>query len=170
MRIVKDREIYVEVVEKGMLRARKLLWIATANIKDMHVKERGRYHSILDSFERMARNGVQMRLIHASKPSARFQQSLERLPELATAMEMLVCPRVHFKTVIVDGLWAYTGSANFTGAGMGVKSKNRRNFEIGILVDEPATVKELMDYFDRIWIGEHCPACGHRDVCPQPIS
>ena len=84
-------------------------------------------------------------------------------------MEMVVCPRVHFKTVIVDGTWAYTGSANFTGAGMGVKSQHRRNFEIGMIVEDAASVNELMDYFDRIWIGQHCPKCGHRKICPQPI-
>jgi phosphatidylserine/phosphatidylglycerophosphate/cardiolipin synthase-like enzyme len=169
VRIVKDREIYVEVVEKGMLRAQKLLWIASANLKDMHVKQRRRYRSILDSFAALARDGVQIRLIHASRPSANFLKSMARHSELSNAMEMLICPRTHFKTVIVDGKWAYTGSANFTGAGMGVKSVKRRNFEIGVILEEPEHVRELMDYFDQIWIGQHCPSCGHRAICPHPI-
>ena len=28
------------------------------------------------------------------------------------------CPRVHLKTVVVDGSWMYLGSANLTGAGL----------------------------------------------------
>ena len=31
-------------------------------------------------------------------------------------MERMLCPRVHFKCVIVDGVKAYFGSANLTGA------------------------------------------------------
>jgi phosphatidylserine/phosphatidylglycerophosphate/cardiolipin synthase-like enzyme len=169
MRIVKDRQIYLEVVEKGILRARKFIWVATANLKDMHVKDRRRYRSILDSFERLARDGVQIRMIHASRPSSNFQRSLKRQRDLMPAMEMVICPRVHFKAVIVDGLWAFTGSANFTGAGMGIKSDKRRNFELGMIFDEPAQVTEIMEYFDRIWIGGHCPGCGLRKICPQPI-
>ena len=169
MRIVKDRDIYVDVVEKGMLCAQKQLWIASANLKDMHVKQRRRYRPILDSFATLARDGVEIRLIHAGRPSPNFLKSMARHSELSTAMEMLICPRTHFKTVIVDGKWAYTGSANFTGAGMGVKSDKRRNFEVGVIMEEPEQVRELMDYFDRIWMGEHCPSCGHRSICPHPI-
>jgi phosphatidylserine/phosphatidylglycerophosphate/cardiolipin synthase-like enzyme len=87
--------------------------------------------------EQLARDGVQIRIIHASPPSRNFEQSLEGQRDLMPAMEMVICPRVHFKAVIVDGLWAFTGSANFTGAGMGVKSERRRNFELGMLFDEP---------------------------------
>ena len=41
-------------------------------------------------------------------------------------VERILCPRVHFKSVIVDGRFAYSGSANLTGAGMGAKSKEKR--------------------------------------------
>lgn len=44
-------------------------------------------------------------------------------------MERMLCPRVHFKCIIVDGVKAYFGSANLTGAGMGAKSEKKRNFE-----------------------------------------
>ena len=48
----------------------------------------------------------------------------------------MLCPRVHFKMLIFDFESAYIGSANLTGAGIGMKSSNRRNFEAGILTDE----------------------------------
>ena len=40
---------------------------------------------------------------------------------------------VHFKLIIIDSTIAYVGSANLTGAGMGMKSPKKRNFEAGIL-------------------------------------
>ena len=51
-------------------------------------------------------------------------------------MERMLCPRVHFKCIIVDGVKAYFGSANLTGAGMGAKSEKKRNFENGVLTDK----------------------------------
>ena len=44
---------------------------------------------------------------------------------------------VHFKLIIIDSTIAYVGSANLTGAGMGMKSPKKRNFEAGILTDDP---------------------------------
>ena len=58
-------------------------------------------------------------------------------------MEMILCPRAHFKSVIVDGKIAYSGSANLTGAGLGAKGKDRRNFEGGILTVSGAVASEL---------------------------
>ncbi len=51
---------------------------------------------------------------------------------------------------------AYTGGANLTGAGRGAKSENRRNFESGILTDDPVMVNSIMNQFDQVWIGGHC--------------
>ena len=47
-------------------------------------------------------------------------------------LERLLCPRVHFKMLVFDGEEVYIGSANLTGAGIGMKTDNKRNFEAGI--------------------------------------
>lgn len=83
--------------------------------------------------------------------------------------ERVLCPRNHMKCVVVDGKRAFFGSPNLTGAGMGAKSATRRNFEAGMLVETPETVRELMDFFDTLFMGEYCPKCDRRDVCPDPI-
>ena len=57
----------------------------------------------------------------------------------------MLCLWVHFKCIIVDGVKAYFGSANLTGAGMGAKSKKKRNFENGVLTDAPALVEPLVE-------------------------
>ena len=72
----------------------------------------------------------------------------------------MLCPRVHFKCIIVDGVKAYFGSANLTGAGMGAKSEKKRNFENGVLTDDPALVEPLVEQFDSVWRGDFCRECG----------
>lgn len=57
---------------------------------------------------------------------------------------------------------AYIGSANLTGAGIGMKSSNRRNFESGVLTGDPEIVKAAFNQFDNVWIGSHCKTCGRK--------
>ena len=63
----------------------------------------------------------------------------------------MLCPRVHFKCIIVDGVKAYFGSANLTGAGMGAKSEKTRNFENGVLTDDLVLIEPLIEQFDSVW-------------------
>jgi phosphatidylserine/phosphatidylglycerophosphate/cardiolipin synthase-like enzyme len=49
-------------------------------------------------------------------------------PILYDGMERVLCPRVHFKLIIIDSTIAYVGSANLTGAGMEMKSPRKRNY------------------------------------------
>ena len=84
-------------------------------------------------------------------------------------MERVLCPRVHFKCIIVDGVKAYFGSANLTGAGMGAKSVRKRNFENGVLTDDPALVNPLVEQFDSVWRGAFCRECGRREHCADPV-
>jgi phosphatidylserine/phosphatidylglycerophosphate/cardiolipin synthase-like enzyme len=66
----------------------------------------------------------------------------------------VLCPRVHFKLIIIDSTIAYVGSANLTGAGMGMKSLRKRNFEAGILTDDPEMLDAAIEQFDNVWIGK----------------
>jgi len=52
---------------------------------------------------------------------------------------------------------------------MGAKSDHRRNFEIGVLTSAPDLVDGVMETYDELFRGEHCPSCERRDVCPDPI-
>jgi len=72
---------------------------------------------------------------------------------------------VHFKSVVVDGHLAYTGSANLTGAGMGAKSVRNRNFESGIVTTDTALVGKIMEQFDAVWMARHCEKCGRKKFC-----
>ena len=65
---------------------------------------------------------------------------------------------------------AYIGSANLTGAGMGMKSESRRNFEAGILTNDPEFVESTINQFDKVWMGAYCKNCGRKDVCIDRIG
>jgi len=64
---------------------------------------------------------------------------------------------------------AYIGSANLTGAGMGMKGEHTRNFEAGILTAEPALVESVMNQFDEVWMGKFCSKCGRKVYCGDRI-
>ena len=54
-------------------------------------------------------------------------------------------------------------------SGIGMKAEGTRNFEAGILTDNPEIVEQTMNQFDEVWMGKHCKTCKRRDFCPDPI-
>jgi phosphatidylserine/phosphatidylglycerophosphate/cardiolipin synthase-like enzyme len=112
-------------------------------------------------------SGVSIRLIHAKEPGPNFRQDFDRYPNLIDGLEQILCPRVHFKSVIVDGTFAYTGSANLTGAGMGAKSENRRNFENGLISHDPGIIAQIAQEFDDVWMRKYCERCGRKEYCAE---
>ena len=171
MQLALNEKAHEEMIQRALPEARRFVWIATADLKDMHLRRGRRYVSILVLLAELIGRGVEVRLLHAKEPGPRFRADFDRHPEFLTSerFERLLCPRNHMKTIIVDGKIAYVGSANLTGAGLGAKKDNRRNFEAGIITRERASVSGIMDAFDAIFMGEHCAGCGRRDVCPDPI-
>ena len=117
----------------------------------------------------MIKKGKEVRLIHAKEPGPNFREDFDQYPILFTGLERALCPRVHFKIIVFDGQTAYIGSANLTGAGIGMKSTRTRNFEAGILTDEPGLVDAAMNQFDAVWAGFKCKDCGRRKFCGDPI-
>jgi phosphatidylserine/phosphatidylglycerophosphate/cardiolipin synthase-like enzyme len=178
---------HYESVVKAAMNAERSLWIATANLKELMVEDerarpgrrrsvgrQGDYRSVLEVFEEQVGHGVEIRILHASPPSRPFCEELRRRPGLRRpvrgAFELRLCPRVHFKAVIVDGAMLYLGSANWTGAGLGAKGEGRRNFELGLASRDDLLLDEVQAYFDRIWRGAECGLCKLRDRCPKPLD
>jgi len=163
--IIHDREIYKRVICEAVPNAQKYVWIATSDIKDMHVHRGKKMVPFLSVLSKLLDKGVYVRLIHAREPGPMFRKDFDRYSNLAQGLERLLCPRSHFKCVVVDGTFAYTGSANLTGAGMGAKSDNNRNFETGTVTEDPELVEKVMHQFDEIWRGAFCRTCGRKEYC-----
>lgn len=176
--VVVDADHYEVLIQRVIREARVSLWIATANVKELRVeaplgtvaRAKGRYVSILDTFDDLLKRGVEIRFLHAGLPSRAFRAELDKRPTLKRRLPMRQCPRVHLKLIAVDGNELYLGSANFTGAGLGAKGDGRRNFEVGILTHDDVLLDVMQERFDRIWSGRECKGCRLRDVCPSPID
>ena len=146
------------------------LWIGTADIKDAYVDVNGEKMPFLKLMSQLIRKGVEIRLIHAKEPGPAFREDFDKYPVLYDRLERVLCPRVHFKMFVFDCKEVYIGSANLTGAGIGMKAAGTRNFEAGILTDDPEIVEQAMNQFDEVWIGNKCKGCKRREFCSDPIA
>lgn len=165
---ISDTAHYTSVLDLVM-KARETLWIGTADIKDLYVVRGKTEKPFLGVLSDLIGKGVEVRLIHAKEPGSNFREDFDRYPRLAKLLERVMCPRAHFKLIIIDQAICYVGSANLTGAGMGMKSQTRRNFEAGILTDDPSIVDAAIEEFDKVWRGSECKKCQRREICPDPI-
>ncbi len=171
--LLSGADLYRTVVLEKMAGARESVWIATANVKAMMVEQpqRGRFAPVLGLFRALARRGVELRLLHAELPSRPFRAAFDRSRTLVQGgLQLKICPRVHFKCVRVDGAWVYLGSANLTGAGLGAKHPDTRNFELGLVTEDFDTVDRVTALFESVWSGAECGRCRLRSVCPDPIG
>lgn len=175
-KLLVDGEHYDHLVAKEIATAKVSVWIATANLKTMLVeapigsraRARGRYVSFFESLGDLARRGVDVRVLHAAPPSRPLARELVK--ERGASAVLRQCPRVHLKTIAIDGRLLYLGSANLTGAGLGAKGEGRRNFELGIVTDDEVMLDRAQERFDRIWRGAECAACKIRSACPAPLD
>ena len=173
---------HYDAVIDAVTRAKHSVWIATANLKELMIEDanlrpgrartaRGAFRSVLETFDELAQRGVELRMLHASLPSRPFRDEYDRHTRLIKGgMELRMCPRVHFKTVIVDGSFIYLGSANWTGAGLGAKGEGRRNFELGFTSSDEALLDEVQELYDHVWRGAACKGCKMREMCEAPID
>lgn len=164
-RFVTDLELYEQVIRDAIPAAQKFVWIGTADIKDLYVEKGPRMVPFLEILSDLISRGVEVRLIHAKEPGPAFREDFDHYPNLFEGLERILCPRVHFKTVVVDGAFAYSGSANLTGAGIGFKGEHKRNFEAGIVTTDPQMVRRIMEQFDGIWMGARCEQCRRKQFC-----
>lgn len=168
IRFISDIEHY-DIVLNLIEQAHSSVWLGTADIKDLYVWQGGMQIPFLGLLNGLIKTGINIRLIHAKEPGRPFREDFDKYPLLAQCLERVLCPRVHFKIIIIDTILCYLGSANLTGAGMGMKSPYRRNFEAGIITDDSIIVNAAIEEFDKVWRGSECFKCQRKQFCSDPI-
>jgi len=168
IKYIRDIDHYNEVL-KLTEKVNSHLWIGTADIKDLYVNKGNQTIPFLGLLSTKIAQGVSIRLIHAKEPGPNFRTDFDKYPNLWAGIERVLCPRVHFKIVLFDFKTVYIGSANLTGAGLGMKTVTSRNFEAGILTDDIKIVEQAMGHFDSVWIGGACKSCRRKEFCKDSI-
>lgn len=168
LKYIKNEQHYDLLVE-AIRQVRRTLWIGTADLKDLYIKEGKEAVPLLKLLERKVKEGIEIRLIHAKEPGKNYRDDFDKYPLLWSRMERVLCPRVHFKILIFDLELAYIGSANLTGAAFGMKGKDNRNFEAGILTSETDLVSEAVEQFDGMWMGTPCKTCKRKRFCGDRV-
>ena len=94
---IADEAHFKEVIAR-VPNLKRSLWIGTADIKDLYVGDRPFLGILADLISK----GREVRLIHAKEPGPNFREDFDRYPVLFTGLERALCPRVHFKLIILD--------------------------------------------------------------------
>lgn len=169
LQYIADRDHYTEVLSRCEM-VKHDLWIGTADLKDLYVKGGRDVVPFLSVLDKLVKRGVEVRLLHAKEPGENFRADFDKYPGLWSRMERKLCPRVHFKIMVFDCSVVYIGSANLTGAGIGMKGEGNRNFEAGILTDDPMLVDAAANHIDSVWQGAHCKKCRRKDFCTDCVK
>ena len=168
-----NKEIYDKVIEELIFDTKKTLWIVTANLKNIFVKHPNKYNkivSIFEIFDFLIKQNIKIKILHAAKPSRSFNDYINDYEQLfSKGLDMRQCPRVHMKAIISDDKQCYVGSANFTGAGVGIRSIKKRNFELGFITNDKTYINELECQISSLWYGEECQECKLYEKCISPI-
>lgn len=103
---IADTDHYSEVISR-IPKVKRLLWIATADLKDLYVEKKdGAVVPLLQILNDLVKKGVEVRLIHAKEPGTAFREDFDKYPALWGGMERRLCPRVHMKIIVMDSIWS----------------------------------------------------------------
>ena len=99
---ISNTDHYKEVLSR-VQSVKHILWIGTADIKDLYVEVGKEKMPFLSLIAQLIRKGVEVRLIHAKEPGPNFREDFDKSPVLYDRLERVLCPRVHFKMLVFDG-------------------------------------------------------------------
>ena len=88
------------------------LWIGTADLEDLYEAGARDLVPFLSVLNKLMKQGVNVRLLHAKEPRENFREDFDKYPGLWIRLERRLCPRVHFKIMIFVSAVAYIGYAN----------------------------------------------------------
>jgi len=79
---IADTEHYREVISR-IPKVKRLLWIATADLKDLYVKKSEKsFVPLLQILNDLLKRGIEVRLIHAKEPGQAFREDFDKYPAL----------------------------------------------------------------------------------------
>ncbi|NHJ49936.1 MAG: hypothetical protein FK733_19245 [Asgard group archaeon] len=160
-----DGDNIESIINNGLLRAKKYVWITGAKTNDFRLLNPKTKEAVAISqhLVRLARRGVNIKFILAPREQTKKYEKTKTVYEKLSTVEGIefnFCYDMHMKVIIVDGTWMYFGSANFTSAGLGTRSrKGRNNFEIGTITIDQDAINAIEYQLQQIWDSNECKGC-----------
>ena len=78
LEFITDREIYEKVICGFIPKAKRSIWLATADLKDLHVDKNGKMVPFLEVLSDLVKRYVEIRLLHAKEPGVRFRRDFDK--------------------------------------------------------------------------------------------
>ena len=100
---IADKGHYTEVLSRCE-KVKHDLWIGTADLKDLYVEGGRVVVPFLSVLDKLLKRGVDVRLLHAKEPCENFREDFDKYSGLWSRLERKLCPRVHFKIMILTVL------------------------------------------------------------------
>ncbi len=75
LELITDRDIYEKVICGRIGKARRFVWIATSDLKDLYVEKQGRMVPFLEVLSDLVKKQVEIRLLHAKEPGPAFRKA-----------------------------------------------------------------------------------------------
>lgn len=151
-----NMQIHEIVFGKILRSVSRRIRIASSTLKDFNVRtHHTQYPELLSTLiNRLSSDGIHIQILTTPKMlDFRFARRLR--PQV----EIRGCARNHLKMILADSRILYVGSGNLTSSAVGLRSPNRRNFEIGVLTTNRISVKYASTIFNKIWTGHCCLGC-----------
>ncbi|MCQ2051527.1 MAG: phospholipase D-like domain-containing protein [Bacteroidaceae bacterium] len=158
LKYISDSEHY-SIVFSRMTQVAKSLKITSCNLKNFTVHgidSNGKDVSVrfAEFLLDLCNRGVKVQ-IACMKPFWFFAYIHDNLPELENHpnFDLRQQDYMHMKVFIFDDDSAYIGSANLTGAALGLRANGKRNHEAGILAKGNDIFHDALNHFNRVWTG-----------------
>ncbi len=152
----KNMEIFKKVISR-IHKTKTSLIIGTYNLQDIQIEVGGLSTSLSEVLKKLARRGVKVLIILAPfMQRSQFIHTIRNNRLDSGNILIRFCRRMHFKTIISDLQYAYIGTANLSGAGVGMKSIRKRNFELGFVTYNTNVIADIATTFMEIFNGEYC--------------
>ena len=81
LKYISNADHFKEVLSR-VQSVKHMLWIGTADIKDLYVEMGKEKKPFLDLIAQLIRHGVEVRLIHAKEPGPNFREDFDKYPVL----------------------------------------------------------------------------------------
>ena len=155
----KKNELFDKVIAHGLMQAKESLIIGTYNLQDIRISinESHQTISLSDVVLTLLKRNVQVLIVLAAfMQKSRFIQTLSEKCHNHENIRIRFCRRMHLKTIIADLKYAYIGTANLSGAGVGLKTLQKRNFELGFITRDNDLIADIASTFMEIFSGKFC--------------